>query len=130
MASEVKINNIALDLDPVDYLMVGGTRRGSVHRVIGGGTVIQDRGFSETDQRIALSGQLTSLTTVRALYALYRATAGVYSFVDFKGNEYTVAFVPGMESFTFKPIRGSNSGYTYSMHLIVVSVVKILGEVV
>ena len=127
--SQIKLGGIPLDIDPDDYGMVGGARRGSTHRTIAGGTVIQDRGFVEADQRIVLTGRLTSLTTLKGLYALYRTT-GTMTFEDYKGNAYTVVFVPGMDSFIFKPIRGSNIGYEYTMHLQVVTVTKRLGDTV
>lgn len=116
----VKIGGIEITCDP-DELIFGGRKRGSVHRCIDGSTVIQDRGFSEGDQTIQLKGRIISNTVVQALFALYRAVGGQYSYTDFKGNSATVAFVPGMDSFTVRPIKGSNVGYDYTMSLIVIS---------
>jgi hypothetical protein len=120
--SEVKLNSIALDIDPDNYIMLGGRRRGSVHRLIDGSTVYQDRGIDETDLTIQLSGVLTDVDTLKALYALYRLKDTQFTFEDFKGMKMTVVFVPGTESFSAKPIYGSNRAFTYAMLLAVVSV--------
>ena len=120
--SEVKLNGIALDIDPTDYVMLEGRRRGSVHRLIDGTTVYQDRGINPTDLIIQLSGTLTDVTTLKALYALYRQISTEFTFEDFKGMKMTVVFTPGVSSFRVTPIYGSNMAYTYTMLLSVVSV--------
>lgn len=120
--SQVKLDNIALDIDPENYQMLGGRRRGSVHRIIDGSTVYQDRGINPSDLTIALSGKLTNVTTLQALYAIYRKLAYSFVFEDFKGMRMTVVFTPGVESFMATPLYGSNLGYTYSVQLSVVSV--------
>ena len=120
--SQVKLNAIPLDIDPDNYIMLGGRRRGSVHRLIDGTTVYQDRGINETDLVIQLSGVLTDVNTLKALYALYRKKGTSFTFEDFKGMKMTVVFTPGTESFTAKPIYGSNIAYTYTMLLSIVSV--------
>ena len=120
--SQVKLDNIALDIDPDNYAMLGGKRRGSIHRIIDGTTVYQDRGINQSDLTIQLSGTLTDVTTLKALYAVYRKIAHSFKFEDFKGMQMTVVFTPGVDSFTIKPIYGSNHGYTYTISLSVVSV--------
>lgn len=122
MASQVLLDNIALDLDPEEYIPLSGKRRGSVHRCIDGTTVIQDRGIDETDLIIQLSGKLTSAVTLKSLYALYRLTGKTFTFKDFKNNEFTVVFTPGVDSFSVAPLRGSNIGWEYKIMLSVVSV--------
>jgi hypothetical protein len=120
--SQIKLDNIPLDIDPESYVMLGGRRRGSVHKTLDGGTVFQDRGFSASDMTISLSGSLTDVTTLRALFALYRKTGHSFPFIDFKGNAFTCVFTPGAESFHVEPIHGSNRAYSYTMALSVVSV--------
>lgn len=128
MSSLVVLNSIALDIDPDNYMLLGGKRRGSVHKTVDGSTVFQDRGFDETDGIIQLSGQLTSVETVKSLLTLYKLTAKSFTFTDFKNNQYTVVFTPGEESLQVLPIRGSNIGYTYKIMLSIVSVVKRFDE--
>jgi hypothetical protein len=120
--SQVKLSGVALDIDPNDYIMLGGRRRGSVHRLIDGTTVYQDRGINPSDLVIQVSGILTDVTTLKALYSLYRVKGASFAFEDFKGMKMTVAFTPGAESFAVKPIYGSNIAYTYTILLSVVSV--------
>ena len=120
--SQVVIDNIALDIDPEDYVMLGGQRRGSVHRVIGGTTVYQDMGINPSDLIIQMSGKFIDVTTLKSIYAIYRKTGHQITLTDFKGNNFTVIFVPGVESFQVKPIYGSAQGYLYVMTFSVVSV--------
>ena len=120
--SQVTLAGIALDIDPDNYAMLGGKRRGSIHRMIDGSTVYQDRGMNESDLTIQLSGKLTDVTTLQALYAIYRKLGYAFTFTDFKGMSMTVVFTPGTESFSAKPIYGSNISYTYTIQLSVVSV--------
>jgi hypothetical protein len=127
--SQVTIDGVALDIDPSDYVMLGGSRRGSIHRTIDGGTVFQDRGINVTDLVIQISGMFTSVTTLKAIYAIYRKIGHQATLVDFKGNTFTVVFTPGAESFRAQPIYGSNAGYTYTMTLNVVAVVNWFGTV-
>jgi hypothetical protein len=65
---------------------------------------------------------LIDVNTLKALYSLYRKKSVSFTFEDFKGTKMTVIFTPGSESFTAKPIYGSNIAYTYSILLSVVSV--------
>jgi hypothetical protein len=120
--SQVKLNSIPLDIDPDNYIMLGGRRRGSVHRLIDGDTVYQDRGINPSDLVVQISGVLTDVNTLKALYALYRLKGYSFTLEDYKGMQMTVVFSPGAESFTAKPIYGSNIAYTYTMLLSVVSV--------
>jgi hypothetical protein len=120
--SQVTLDGIALDIDPDNYAMLGGKRRGSVHRIIDGTTVYQDRGINPSDLTISLSGKLTNVTTLQALYAIYRKLGYSFTFTDFKGMSMTVVFTPGTESFAIKPIYGSTISYTYTIQLSVVSV--------
>ncbi len=118
--SSVVLNGITLPCDP-DDLNFGGKKRGAVFKKIDGGVVIQDRGFNTGDQTIHLKGRLYGNTIVQALYALYRSTGTTFSYTDFKGNDVTVVFTPGVESLRVLPIRGSNTGYEYEMFLTVTS---------
>jgi hypothetical protein len=126
--SAIKLNDIPLDIDPENYQLFDGRRRGSVHRLVDGGSVFQDRGFDPTDMVISIRGKLTSQVTLQALCALYRLTASEFSLKDFKGNEFQVVFTPGDKSFSVSPIYGSNKGYEYTMSLSVVSVTKWFDE--
>jgi hypothetical protein len=126
--SQVKLNGIPLDIDPDRYTMLGGRRRGSVHKIIDGGTVYQDRGFDASDMSIILSGSLTDVTTLKALFAVYRKTGFTFTFEDFKENSFEVCFTPGNESFLVEPIKGSNRAYSYQILLSVVSVNTWLGD--
>lgn len=127
--STFTLNGTPLDLDPTDYDMLGGRRRGSIHKIIGGGTVIQDRGIDVTDLVIQMQGQLINQSTLDALYTLYRLTGSEFTFVDDKGNSFQVVFTPGVESFKAKPIRGSQRGFAYIMQLSVRSVNTWLTEI-
>jgi len=129
MSSQVSLNGIPLDIDPEEYIPIGGRRRGSVFRLIDGGTVYQDRGIDASDLIIQVVGRITSLTTLKSLYALYRKIGTTFTFIDFKGNQFTVIFSPGQESFVVSPIRGSTVGWEYRMLLSVVSVEKWLGDI-
>lgn len=122
MASQVTLDNIALDLDPDSYTPFAGRRRGSTHRLISGGTVHQDRGINPADLVVQFTGLLYKLTTVQALYALYRKQSHTFNLVDFKGNTFVVRFTPGVESFMAQPLKGSNIAWQYSISLSVVSV--------
>ena len=115
--SQVTLDGIALDIDPDKYAMLGGKRRGSVHKIIDGTTVFQDRGINMTDLVIQFSGTLFDVTTVQALYAIYRKESYIFIFEDFKGMNMSVLFTPGVESFKVDPIYGSNKGYTYTIML-------------
>lgn len=121
--SSVTLGGITFDLDPVNYQMLGGTRRGSVHQLIDNTTAYQDRGFFVGDGTISLSGQFTDVETLRSLWALYAGVGGTpMTFTDFKGNSFQVLFSPGQESFQVSPIKGSNRGFEFSMQLSIVSV--------
>lgn len=120
MSTNVTLNGIEIPCDP-DELNFGGKKRGSVHRTIDGGTVVQDRGFNAGDQVIQMKGRMFDATKIRALYALYRSTGTTFPYTDFKGNEVTVVFTPGVESLRIRPIRGSNAGYEYDILLTVIS---------
>lgn len=124
--SQITLDGITLDLDPEDYVPIDGPRRGSVHPQVGGGTIFQDRGVDPTDIRISLKGRLTLLATVTALYATYRKTGYIFRFTDFKGNDLQCIFEPG-KPFTIKPIKGSNTGWEYTLNLCCVSVTTWLG---
>lgn len=124
--SQVVIGSVTLDLDPQKYDMPI-SRRGSVHRLIDGTTVWQDRGSHLTDMVLRLEGQLFALATVQALDTMYATTGASYTFTDFKGNQFTVIFSPGEESWSREPIYGSTIGWTYKMVLRVISVQKLLG---
>jgi hypothetical protein len=126
--SQVKLDGIPLDIDPEEYAVLGGKRRGSVHRLISGGTVIQDRGFSASDMSIIISGKLVNVTTLRALFAIYRKTGYTFTVEDFKDNSFTCCFTPGVEAFTAKPIPGSGRAYTFQIVLSVTAVGKWLGD--
>jgi hypothetical protein len=122
--STVYLDNIQLDIDPEQYIPLGGRRRGSIHRLIDGGTVYQDRGINETDLSIMLSGKFTDLTTLKAIYAIYRKKGYEFVLKDFKDCEFLVVFTPGVESFRAAPLYGSNRGWSYQIMLSVVSVQK------
>jgi hypothetical protein len=125
--SEVILDNIALDIDPDEYMMLNARRRGSVHLLVSGDTLFQDRGIHIKDATIQLSGSLTDVTTLKALWAIYIKTGYTFTLKDFKDNEFTVLFTPGVNAFTVSPIRGSNRGYRYTISLSIVSVEKWFG---
>jgi hypothetical protein len=121
--STVSLEGIQWDVDPTEYNMLGGTRRGSVHKLVDNTTAFQDRGFFVGDGVIQITGQFTNVETMKSLWNLYAGSGGTpMTFTDFKGNSFEVLFTPGQESFTVKPIPGSNRGFEYSMSLSIVSV--------
>lgn len=126
--SEVVLDGITLDLDPEDYVIFDGIRRGSIHRLITGSTIFQDRGFDVTDMRLTLKGKLTELATVQALVASYRLEGNVFQLTDFKGNDFQCIFTPGEKSLVLTPIRGSGAGWTYSIQLCVISATSFLSS--
>jgi len=126
-ASQVKLGDVTLDLDPTTYAPYMGARRGGVIRLINGGTVVQDRGFNPGDQRISFSGKIVTLSVVMALTALYETT-GTFEFVDPKGNILQCYFLPGMESLRVEAIPGSFNGWEYSITLGVFSRISWLAE--
>lgn len=124
--SQVTLDNVILEIDPDVYSPIGGKRRGSVHKLIGGGTVVQDRGFDPTDMLIEFSGKTVQLTTVQGLMSVFRKTSYSFPFTDFKGMAATVVFEP-QEGLELSVIHGSNSGWTYKVKLRVISVQTWLG---
>lgn len=121
--SSVTLAGVQWDVDPTEYNMLGGARRGSVHKLVTDETAFQDRGFFVSDGVIRLSGRFTDVETMKSLWALYAGVGGTpMTFTDFKGNSFEVLFTPGQESFTVKPIQGSNLGFEYTMSLSIVSV--------
>lgn len=122
--SEVTLNGIHLDIDPDNYEMFGGKRRGAALRTLDGGTVYQDRGFNETDGLIQMTGKFTDETTLVNLLKLYKIVGTAFTFVDFKGNQYQVVFTPGQDSCIVSPIQGSDRGFLYKISLSIVSVTK------
>lgn len=125
--SQVSLNGIVFDLDPVEYTPLGGIRRGSVHRLIDGTTTYQDFGINPSDQIVTLSGSTVTLAVAQALWALYTAApGGPYVFVDWADNSFNVIFTPGKESFRYSQIQGANDCYKYVMELSVVSVISVL----
>jgi hypothetical protein len=125
--SSVTLGAVTFDIDPLEYTPLLAVRRGSVHRMIDGTTVIQDRGAFLNDNEITLRGHFTQIATVQALENMYLTAGGQYTFTDFKGNEFLVCFCPGEASFVVSPIRGANNSWDYTMKLRVLSVVKLLG---
>jgi len=125
--SQVVLDNIALDIDPEEYNLLSARRRGSVHMLVNGDTLLQDRGIQIKDAIIVLSGSLTDVTTLKALWAIYIKTGYTFTLTDFKDNEFVVAFTPGAPSFVVAPIKGSNRGYRYNMQLSIISVTKWFG---
>lgn len=125
LASSVSLGGITWDIDPEDYAMLGGTRRGSVHKLVDNTTAFQDRGFFVGDGVIQISGQFTDVETVKSLWDLYAGVGGTpMLFTDYKGNQFNVLFTPGQDSFTVKPIRGSNRSFEYTMSLSIVEVIS------
>lgn len=125
--SLVVLGGTALDIDPETLVILSGKRRGSVHKLIGGDTLIQDFGINVGDMMISFSGMLTDIATLQALMTLYRLTGGIHTYTDFKDNEFTVAFEPGEESFQAEPNRGSTVSFKYTIKLRVVTVTQYLG---
>lgn len=118
----VYLAGIQLDVDPSSYQIIGGHRHGSMHHLVGGTTIFQDRGFDVTHARITLSGELFNYSTVTALANLYRSSSAIQmSFTDWNGNALTVLFVPGDDAFTVDTIHGATSGWTYNLHLAVIA---------
>lgn len=120
--STVTLGGITFDLDPESYQMLDGKRRGSVHRMLDGTTVYQDIGIPPSDLVITFSGTFINLATLKSLWALYRNPGVPMTFVDFKGNQFSALFTPGINSFQIEPIRGSNSAYKFKISLSVISV--------
>ncbi len=118
----IYIAGIQLDLDPKNYKIYDGTRRGSIHRLVDGTSEFQDRGIDLSDVRIELSGELINLTTIYALQQQYVLIGNQMTYTDFKGNNWNVIFQPGVNSLTYEPILGSTRGYTYTIKLVIVSV--------
>lgn len=124
--ANIVIDDLTLTIDPNNYSLIGGKRRGSVHRLLNGGTVVQDMGFSANDMEIQMSGVAHNHSTLRRLMELYEA-GGPYTMTDFYGNEFSVRFVPGLESFNAQMVRGSGNAFNYNLLLIVVNCTKWLG---
>ena len=120
-AGTVYLGSVRLDIDPESLSPVQARRRGSVHRLIDGTTVYQDRGVSASDRTVLLSGKLYNLGTVQALQALYETTGSTFAYTDWLGNAFTVLFTPGTESLTLTPIHGQRRGWEYRISLSVVS---------
>lgn len=124
--NQVIIDTVILEVDPEVYSAVNGKRRGSVHKLIGGGTLVQDRGFDPTDMLIEFSGKIIELATVQGLMAVYRKTGYVFRFSDFKGTAGTAVFEP-QEGMELDVIHGSNIGWTYKIKLRVQTITDWLG---
>jgi hypothetical protein len=118
----VYLNGIQFDLDPEDLTILGGHRHGSVHHLVSGPDVYQDRGFDITHATLELSGTFINASTITAFATLYSATTAVsMSWTDWMGNALTVIFTPGQDSFVVKPIRGAANAWTFTMSLRVIS---------
>jgi len=124
--STITIGSVTLDIDPEKYSLPIA-RRGSVHPLIDGTTVWQDRGAHINDRVLTLEGHIYKLATVQALETMYMATGVEYTYTDFKNNQFTVIFSPGEESFSYEPIRGSGIGWAFRLVLRVTAVQKLLG---
>jgi hypothetical protein len=121
----VFIGGIQLDIDPDDYNIISGKRRGSVHQLItpstinGTMTMIQDFGVDMGDFSVEIRGVAFD-STIAALLALYRLTNYSFIVTDFKYNNYTAQFEPGEESFKASTVAGSQDAWTYFIKLRIV----------
>jgi hypothetical protein len=118
-ASQVFINGIQLDIDPATYDPYAARKRGSVHPLIDGTVVVQDRGVGQGDQRIRMTGKTFLQATINSLWALYNETGVTYTLTDWIGNSLTVMFTPGGESFKADIISGADGCYSFDFQLIV-----------
>ncbi len=118
----IYIAGIQLDIDPKNYKIFSGSRRGSIHKLVDGTSEFQDRGIDLSDIRVELSGELINLTTIYSLNQQYNKIGNQMTYTDFKGNNWNVIFQPGVEAFAFEPILGSTRGYTYTIKLVIISV--------
>jgi hypothetical protein len=126
-ASTVSLGGVTFDLDPDTYTPLIPNRRGSVHQIVDEEAVFQDLGIKKSDMQLTLSGKLSDVDTLIALWALYCAAAGTqHTFIDYLDNTFTVVFAPG-DSFTVEKITGSGIGYEYTMVLNVVSITSFFG---
>lgn len=118
-AGSLFLDGIQFDIDPAGYSPYTARKRGSVHMIIDGTVVIQDRGVNPGDQRIRISGKTFNQSTINALWALYRTTGTTYTLTDWIGNSFTVTFVPGQEAFKADYYPGATGCYNYDFQLIV-----------
>lgn len=122
-ASQVSLGALTFDVDPTSYTPYGGRRRGSTHFLVDGSTVIQDRGFTRAgDGTLTLSGKIVAQATLDSIQSMYEA-GGTYTFSDYFGSQYTVAFEPGTDSFSATHIQGTPNAYDYKMNLRILAVI-------
>jgi hypothetical protein len=125
-AGTVFLGTVQLDIDPETYSPLRARRRGSVHRLIDGSTVLQDRGVNAADRTVTLQGKLYNLTTVQDLQDLYETVGETFTYTDWLGNEFTCVFTPGTESLVLTPVRGQQRGWDYQINLSVLSAAQTL----
>jgi hypothetical protein len=69
-----------------------------------------------------MAGVILNAGTLTSIATLYATTGAVQmNLRDWLGNNMTVIFTPGQESFNSKVIRGAVNGWTYTLNLSVVS---------
>ena len=121
----VYLGGIQLDIDPDNYKIIEGKRRGSVHQLITPSTVtstmtfVQDFGVDVGDYVITISGVIFS-QTMSQLMTLYRKTNYSFTVTDFMYNNIVAQFYPGEVSYTATPIPGSQDAFTYNIKLVVI----------
>jgi hypothetical protein len=125
-AGSIYLDDIRLDIDPEEYEPLNAPRRGSEHRLLNGGTVIQDRGVSIGDHKILLRGRLYNRNTMVSLWTTYRKTGETFTLTDWEGSSYTCAFAPG-NSLVFRKVQGTATAYDYEISLNVISIESWLG---
>lgn len=110
------------DVDPESYDPFNVPIRGSVHVALDGTVTHQTFGVNIKDFRIAITGRITELDTVKALWTKYLNRSHQWEWRDWYGNRFRVIFDVGTGSFHPVPIPGAANAFTYSMNLSVISV--------
>jgi len=114
------------DVDPDSLDFYTAPRRGSVHRTLDGRAVFQSFGVKPRDFVLNITGKIATLETLQALDAKFR-TEAEYIWQDWMGNNFTVVFTPGGDSFHPIPIPGGCTSFTYTMSLTVCTINQWLG---
>ena len=123
------LNVVIFDIDPESYDPFSVPLRGSSTRVLSGCVQHQLFGHQERDFVISLQGRITETDTMTDLWSKYRlgGVATEFEWRDWFDNRFVVIFSPGGDAFHPVPIPGSETAFTYTMSLSVITILEWFG---
>jgi hypothetical protein len=124
------LNLVRFDIDPNSYSPFNVPIRGSSVQVLDGSVVHQFFGLNAKDFGIEVSGQITAIPTLEAIWTKYRQGGGGAQFIwnDWYGSSFQVIFTPGADSFHPVYLLGTQDSFDYTMSLRVLSILSWFGN--